>query len=316
LARLTPQSSPVLLQGIGDDAAIIQWSQAKVVTSCDGFRAMIDDPYRFGRIAAHHALNDLFAMGAAPSYALAIVTVPLMADALMEEDLFQVMSGAIEVLNEHGAVLAGGHSGEGAELTIGFAVTGGLTMNALSKGGLIAGQGLILTKAIGTGAILAGAMQGKTRADDLMATIDAMDTSNGRAADILRDHGATACTDVTGFGLIGHLGEMLRASSMGVRLNAADVPKLPSAQELLAAGVQSSLQTNNEQALLDFEIRGGSPASPSVRLLADPQTAGGLLAGVPADACDDCVEALRAGGYADAVVIGSVQAEARVVEGA
>ena len=124
LDRLAVSTSPATVRGIGDDAALIRVGAGDMAVSCDGFRAMLDDPYRFGRIGAHHALNDLFAMGAEPGFALALATVPAMADALMEEDLFQMMSGALAVFSEHGVDLVGGHSAEGAELGIAFSVTG------------------------------------------------------------------------------------------------------------------------------------------------------------------------------------------------
>ena len=306
LDRLNVPVSVTTVAGIGDDAAIVEVAAGNLAMSCDGFRAMIDDAYRFGRISAHHALNDLFAMGARPRFALAIATVPLMADALMEEDLFQMMSGALDVFTAHGVDLVGGHSAEGSELGLALSVTGTLDQPAMTKGGLALGQKLVLTRGIGTGTVLAGAMQGRTRAEHLLAAVDHMDDSNAVAADVLRSHGATSCTDVTGFGLAGHLAEMARASSNGARIFSADVPTLPGALELMAAGITSSLQANNEQVLDDYTVNGGASDAPAVRLLADPQTAGGLLAGIPEDAAADCVDELRRCGYVTAAVVGEV----------
>ena len=309
LDRLLVSTSPATVRGIGDDAALIRVSAGDMAVSCDGFRTMIDDPYRFGRIGAHHALNDLFAMGATPGFALALATVPAMADALMEEDLFQMMSGALAVFREQGVDLVGGHSAEGAELGIAFSVTGTLQATPLTKGGLRAGEALILTKAIGTGALLAGAMQGQTRAVDLVAAIDAMDSSNAVALEVLRQYGATACTDVTGFGLAGHLAEMTRAAGgVGARVYSERVPKLPGALDLIEGAATSSLQDNNEQALRDFTIFGILPGAAEVRILADPQTAGGLLASVAPNHADECVDDLRRCGYPEASVIGEVVA--------
>ena len=308
LDRLAVVTSPATVRGIGEDAALVRMVAGDIAVSCDGFRAMIDDPYRFGRIGAHHALNDLFAMGATPGFALALATVPAMADALMEEDLFQMMSGALSVFRDHGVDLVGGHSAEGAELGIAFSVTGTLEAEPLTKGGLGAGERLILTKPVGTGAVLAGAMQGRTRAADLVAAVDAMDCSNAVAVDVLRAHGATACTDVTGFGLAGHLAEMTRAAGgdVGARVDYDRVPKLPGALALIAEGRTSSLQDNNEQALRDFTILGALPGAAEIRILADPQTAGGLLASVAAAAADACVDELRRQGYPRATIIGEV----------
>ena len=143
-----------------------------------------------------------------------------------------------------------------------------------------------------------------------------MDASSAAAARILVEHGATACTDVTGFGLAGHLSEMIRASGATAHLHLGDVPMVPAAVALMAAGVQSSLQPNNERALDDYVVRGRDLGDPCLRLLADPQTAGGLLAGVPAASADACVAALRDEGYADSAIIGEVVSEGlSVIEG-
>ena len=305
LRRLDIGNSATTLRGIGDDAAVIQVAAGRLAVSCDGFRAMIDDGYRFGRVAAHHALNDIFAMGAKPSFALALATVPSMAAAMMEEDLFQMMAGALAVFRAHGVDLVGGHSAEAAELGIAFTVSGLLTAEPFTKDGLSPGDQLLLTKPIGSGALLAGAMQGKTRADDLLAAIDSMDTSNAQAAQVLRQHGVRACTDVTGFGFAGHLTEMTRASAVGADVVLGRIPTLSGALELMAADIVSSLQVNNEQALNDFELRGAPPGAPQVRLLADPQTAGGLLAGVAEGCVEDCLRALRQHGYPLAEVVGA-----------
>lgn len=314
LHRLDIHTSADTVQGVGDDAALVRVPAGELAISCDGFRALIDDVYRFGRIAAHHALNDLFACGARPRFALALATVPAMADALMEEDLYQLMSGALAVLREHDVDLVGGHSAEGAELGLAFSVAGKMAGPVLAKSGLAPGDKLVLTKPLGTGAVLAGAMRGETRAEHLLATVDAMDTSNAAAAEVLRTHGASACTDVTGFGLAGHLTEMTRASSVGAQVFAKQVPHLPGALRLIDAGVVSSLQASNEQALADFAVRGGSPGETAARLLADPQTAGGLLAGVKAEKATDCAAALVRRGHVHAAVIGEVLAHGHEID--
>ena len=314
LHRLDIHTSADTVQGVGDDAALVRVPAGELAISCDGFRALIDDVYRFGRIAAHHALNDLFACGARPRFALALATVPAMADALMEEDLYQLMAGALAVLREHDVDLVGGHSAEGAELGLAFSVAGKMAGPVLAKSGLVPGDKLVLTKPLGTGAVLAGAMRGETRAEHLLATVDAMDTSNAAAADVLRAHGASACTDVTGFGLAGHLTEMTRASGVGARVYAAQVPHLPGALRLINASVVSSLQASNEQALADFAVRGGSPGETTARLLADPQTAGGLLAGVKAEKATDCVAALVRCEHTRAAVIGEVLAHGHEID--
>jgi selenide,water dikinase len=301
LARLPIQSSENVVLGIGDDAALVRNNGVGTLLTVDGFRAMTSDPYLFGRIAAHHSLNDIFAMGASPVAALALVTVPLMAESLMEEDLFQMLSGVTDVLGEHGVALAGGHSAEGAELSIGLTVTGSATADSLTKSGAQIGDQLIVTKPLGTGVILAGAMRGKTPAGSVMAAAAAMDQSNADAVAIFREHGVHALTDVSGFGLVGHLGEMLRASGCGAILRADNVPLLDGVEALMAT-VSSSLQTANELALNDFELRGRTTLDPRIRALADPQTSGGLLASIPINKAQSCITACNGAGYHAAVV--------------
>ena len=306
MRRLEIQADRRVIRGIGDDAALVDMGSSTIVTSCDSFRAMISDPYLFGRIAAHHALNDLFAMGARPKIALALATIPLMSDELMEEDFFQTMAGALAVFREHQVNLVGGHSAEGAELSLGFSVTGAAPPQPLLKGGMSAGDQLVLTKPIGTGVVLAGSMVGKTSAKHLLAALDSMDLSNAKAVETLRKYGATSCTDITGFGLIGHLSEMTRASNLHAALTTKNIAILPGAIELLGRGLESSLQDNNEKALADFDIDGGSGASERIRVLADPQTAGGLLASMPRATAGACVNELVSEGYAYASIVGEV----------
>lgn len=294
--------------GIGDDAAALHVEPGELLLTVDGFRSFVDDAYRFGRITAQHCLNDVLAMGGHGIAALAHATVPLMAEPMMEDDLYQMLSGAVAVLNDHGVALVGGHTSEGAELSLSLTITGAPDGITLGKRGLEPGDALILTKALGTGVLLAGHMRRRSSSDQLAAALAAMDRSNAAALPVLRAHGVRALTDVTGFGLAGHLGEMLRASGCGVTLRLAAVPLLPGAAALMAAGVASSLQPNNVQALADYRCEDVADDDARWRLLADPQTAGGLLAGVPADRADACVTALRAAGYSEAAVIGTAAA--------
>ena len=312
LARLPDQRALQerhrVLLGIGDDAAVLQVAAGQLLLTVDGFRSIVEDPYLFGRITAHHSLNDVLAMGGQGIAALALATVPLMTEAMMEEELYLLLKGAMDVLNEHGVPLVGGHSAEGAELSLALSITGTGHGSALTKQGLEPGDVLVLTKAVGTGAVLAGEMRGRAPSDHVAAAVASMDHSNARALEVLREHDARALTDVTGFGLLGHLGEMLRASRCGAIVDVDRVPLLPGSEALVAAGIVSSLQTNNERALTDFEVLGGAPMDARVRLLADPQTSGGLLAGIPPARAAACVAALRAAGYEAAAGVGTVTA--------
>lgn len=210
-----------------DDAVLLPSAGAEMLQTADFFRAMLDDPYVFGQIAAVHALGDIYAKAGAPLYALATAGIPHGGPAIMEEDLFQMLSGADAVLRTAGARLVGGHSAELDDLALGFAVTGKVGARTLRKGGLSPGDRLILTKPLGTGAIFAAAMRGEASAAWIDQAIASMLISSATAAQVLLDYRASACTDVTGFGLAGHLAEMLSASRMAADLELDAVPSLP-----------------------------------------------------------------------------------------
>jgi selenide,water dikinase len=204
----------------------------------------------------------------------------------MEEDLFQMLAGARRVLDAAGAALIGGHSGEGPEAALGFSVNGLVEpAHALRKGGLKPGDRLVLTKKLGTGVIFAAAMRGQAHGRWIAEALASMRTSSGDAARALVAMGAHACTDVTGFGLAGHLAEMIRASGdVRVEIDLDALPVLSGAVELFAQGFASSLQPENLRArhLIDGMERASSHAK--LPLLFDPQTAGGLLAALPPSA--------------------------------
>ncbi len=312
LAQVHPVERDEVLIGLHapDDAAVVRVPAGMAsVQTVDFFRAFIDDPWVFGRIAANHALGDVFAMGAVAQTATAIATVPPGLERQVEDTLFQMMSGAVSVLNEAGCALVGGHTGEARELALGFAINGLVDeklAGVMTKGGLRPGDVLILTKPIGTGTLFAADMRRCAKGRWIDAAIASMVHSNQAAAQCLRRHQAAACTDVTGFGLLGHLLEMTRASGVDATLRIAVVPLLEGAIETVAAGILSSLQPQNlrlRRAVRDLEQMAGHPRFP---LLFDPQTAGGLLAGVPAHRAAACVAELRSLGYAAAADIGRI----------
>lgn len=307
----TSQREDVLIgRDSPDDSAMLAVPAGKVmVQSVDYFRAFIDDAYLFGAIAANHALGDVFAMGAEPQSVLAIATVPYGREKIVEETLYEVLAGALRTLEPTGAVLVGGHSAEGAELAFGLTVNGLVDPNKVwRKQGLKEGDVLILTKPLGTGTLFAADMRRKAKGRWVSEAIQMMLHSNQQAAHCLQKYNATSCTDVTGFGLVGHLVEMTRASNVDAEIFIQQVPLLDGARDTVAAGILSSLQPQNIR--LRRAIQNLQQASTHIDypLLFDPQTAGGLLAGVPEENAQTCLKELEEIGYVQASIIGKVHA--------
>lgn len=318
VGRLHPIDRDDVLIGLDapDDAAVTEVPPGKVIAqSVDYFRSFIDDPYVFGQVAANHALSDIFAMGADAQSAMAIATIPYGREREVEEQLFQTMSGALEVMNKSNTALVGGHSSEGAELSFGLSVTGLVDREQLlRKGGMQPGDVLLLTKPLGTGTLFAADMRHQAKGRWIDAAIQHMLNSNHAAGLCLHRHGATACTDVTGFGLLGHLLEMTRSSGMDVTLQMDALPIMDGALQTIAAGIFSSLQPQNvrlRRAIRSNTMPAGHRHYP---LLFDPQTSGGLLASVPAQALDACLQELVHLGYPDTAVIGQVNARSEHLE--
>ena len=253
------------------------------------------------RIATLHALGDIWAMGAAPQAVLATVTLPQLGRGLQEEWLGEVMAGTTRSLEGTGAEVVGGHSSMGAELSIGYSITGLVQGDPISLAGAQLGQRLVLTRALGSGVLFAAEMQSKARGADIVSLLEILEQPQADAAAILAAAGASAMTDVTGFGLAGHLRGMLTQSGVGATLTLDTIPLFDGALEMSNAGVRSHLYESNAAVPLiqeRFDSR--------FRLLHDPQTAGGLLASVPAAGADAVVESLRSAGFASSAVIGTI----------
>ncbi|OAN70748.1 selenide, water dikinase SelD [Jannaschia sp. EhC01] len=277
----------------GDDAAVLHMGSARQVISTDHLRGFALDPALVAKAAAVHALGDIWAMGAAPQAALAQVILPRMAARLQGKWLDEVMQAAGEIFAAEGVAIVGGHSSGGSELTVGFTVTGLLQRDPITLEGAKPGDALVLTKPIGTGVILAAEMQTKAHGEDVLACWMAMTRPSGEVARALAPL-AHAMTDVTGFGLAGHLGNICAASSVGADIVLDAVPLLAGAHPLAAQGIRSSLWAQNRASILCE-----APDTRLADLMFDPQTAGGLLATVPAAQANAIPGAFRIGEITD-----------------
>lgn len=286
--------------GIGDDAAVLSTGEAQQVISTDHLRAFVNDPVRMTRILVPHAMSDIWAMGAAPQAALLSITLPRMAPELQARTLQEITDTARACLGRSGAELVGGHSALGAELMLGLTVTGLCDGPPKTLAGARPGDVLLLTKPLGTGVMLAAEMRGLARGSDVLAAWQMMEQTQGAAAAVLTP--ARAMTDVTGFGLAGHLGNLMRSSAVGAELDLQALPVLPGVKDLLEQGIRSSLDPDNRFAADAVPEAVGWRAD----LLYDPQTSGGLLAAVPPDQAPEIVADLQRVGCKKATVIGRI----------
>ena len=278
----------------GDDAALLTVGGARQVMTSDHLRAFVQDPVLMTRIAAVHALGDIWAMGAKPQAATATLILPRMSDELQRRTTAEIMVTATDVMHDAGAAIVGGHSSMGEELTIGFAVTGLCASDPITLSGGRPGDVLILTKPLGSGVLTAAEMAGLANGDWVLGAYSHMTQPQNEAADLLA--AAHAMTDVTGFGLAGHLSGICEASGCGAVLDLNAIPVMEGALELIHQGVQSTLFPDNRAIAPEL------PTGGKADLLFDPQTAGGLLATVSPDEAGNICDQLRAAGYPAAVI--------------
>ncbi len=307
LARQFPRHCPP--PGSADDTAPIPGGTGAIVQSLDMLRELVADPWLMGRVAANHALSDLYASGARPVSALAAISLPYAGPEILQRELQQLLAGALHEMARVDCLLAGGHSMQGPELSIGFAVNGVAMASDgrwLHKRGLAVGDKLVLTKPLGTGVLFAAHMQLRADGRDIATAIDSMLASNGPAAELALTNLASACTDITGFGLLGHLLEML-GEQLSASLQLAQLPLLPGALGQLRAGVRSSMHPANALAAAGL-VTDGPVDDELLQILFDPQTSGGLLIGVAAGRAESLRDALRGRGYPQAEIIGEVTA--------
>lgn len=305
LSKLDQTLPDSVLTGPGDDAAVVQVGGVRQVLTTDHLRAFTEDHGVLARIAVNHAMGDIWAMGALPKTAMLSVTLPRMSAALQSRTMDEVLTQVAGFLADEQVALIGGHSSMGAETVIGVSMTGELPdgTQALTTGGAQPGDCLILTRPVGTGTLLAGEMQGRAEGRDVACLMQNMARSQGDEARILRPF-ATAMTDVTGFGLAGHLMAICRSSDVEAELDLAAIPTHPGAEALAADGIRSTIHAANKEAAPVIGANG-----PKAALLHDPQTAGGFLAAVSEAAVQVVLDAFAAEGR-DAFLVGRLESGA------
>ncbi len=318
LAKLAIPTDDAVLLGVndGEDCALTRFSEHTLcLQSIDQFRSFISDPYLLGQIATQHALSDIYAMGGIARTAQVALTLCPATDKIHREDIFQLMSGVLDILTKSAVSLVGGHTGEGSELAIAIAVQGEVEPGrVLRKQVTKAGNRLILTKAIGTGVVFAANMLAQANGKLVDEALSSMMQSNKIAMETIRAFEVSGCTDITGFGLLGHAVEMLGKNTdkdLGITIDYNAIPLFDGVCRLFQQGYAASIADKNEASLrgvLSADVnRQNFPA------LFDPQTSGGLLFSVPPDQVESCLNALHQNGVSRACVIGEVIDEAKII---
>jgi len=280
-----------------DDIAIVQ--------TLDFFTPIVDDPYAFGQIAAANALSDVYAMGGKPLTAMNIVCFPQ--KTLAMSILKDILVGGLDKMHEAGVILIGGHSVEDDELKYGLSVTGTIhPAKVVFNTGVRAGDWLILTKPLGTG-IISTAIKGALVGEEAVTRITkSMSTLNRGASELMQATGVNACTDITGFGLLGHVAEMIEGSGVGMIIDSAAVPFFPEAKELAEMGIlPGGLHRNREFRTGMVEVAQDVPQY-LADILFDPQTSGGLLISVPKREATELLDRMHQAGVSEAAIIGEV----------
>ena len=306
LSKIPKISDPNVLVGIdtADDAGVYRLNdETALIQTLDFFTPIVDDPYLFGQIAATNSLSDVYAMGGRPLTAMNIVTFPICR--LAPEVLLAILSGGQQKIAEAGAVMLGGHTIDDDEPKYGLSVTGVVHPDkVLTNAGARPGDALVLTKAIGTG-VLYTAMRAELFATGVAAAAASMARLNKYAAEVMLRYPVNACTDITGFGLLGHAFELADASQVDLELDSRAVPLLPEAAEAAAMGLVPAGAYANRDYLKQVDFQPAVPVNLQ-DLLFDPQTSGGLLISLPADRAAELVAELQAAGVTDAACIGRV----------
>jgi selenide,water dikinase len=309
LRHVLPVDDPNVLVGTetGDDAAVYRLTEDRaLIVTTDFFTPIVDDPFDFGRIAAANALSDVYAMGGRPLFVLNLVAFPrdLLAEGILEE----ILRGGSEVARAAGVPTLGGHSIDDREPKYGLVAVGEVhPARIVTNDRARPGDRLVLTKPIGSGVIATAIKKGEATPDVIASAVEVMATLNATAAEAMVAANVRSATDITGFGLLGHLAKMLRASGVSARIQSASVPLLDGARELAASGhVPGGTRRNLEDVAATVAFADSVDQTTRL-LLADAQTSGGMLISVPAESLDDLLARL-AGRTPVAAVIGEVRA--------
>ena len=303
-------ADPNLIVGFdtADDAGVYRLrDDLALVQTLDFFTPIVDDPYDYGRIAALNSINDVWAMAGTPITALAITCFPK--KGVDPAILGEIMRGGLETLNKYGVTLIGGHSVDSEQIMFGYSVTGIIDPNKIAtNSGARPGDVIILTKPIGTGVISTGIKKGQANDSVVAASVETMLTPGKYAAEAMREFDVKGATDVTGFSLLGHAWELARASKVTIEIDAGSVPLLDGALELAAAGMLTGAdKTNREYVGIDIDIA-PSVGKNLVKLLFDPQTAGGMLIAIAKDRGGTLLATLHEN-YPKAQIIGRVSTQ-------
>jgi selenide,water dikinase len=308
LANLPAIDDPRVLVGVpaGDDAGIYDMGNGQaLVQTVDVFTPAVDDPYTFGQIAAANSVSDVYAMGGTPLTALSVVGFP--ARMIPDEALFQILAGGIDKMNEAGCAIIGGHSINDAEIKAGFAVTGLIDKKRIvTNAGVRPGDVLILTKPLGTGIVAFAAQIDRARPESIKAAAASMTSLNKTASELMVQFGAHACTDVTGFSLMGHLAEMARSSGVDVQIVWDDLPLFEGVLEYAAAGILPGAIERNKESCGERVVASSTLAPEMVDLCYDAQTSGGLLVAIEQAKAGNFLKALHDRGVSAATIIGKI----------
>jgi len=311
LNLLPKVEDPRLLVGTAtaDDAGVFQLTDnVTIVQTVDVFTPGVDDPYQFGRIAACNSLSDVYAMGGRPLTALSVIGFPI--EALPHEVMADILRGGMDVLQEAGAIMLGGHSINDEELKFGLAVTGIIDPNQImTNANAKPGDALVLTKPLGTGIISLAHQIDIAPAGAMDAVTVSMTTLNRTAAELMVEHGANACSDVTGFGLLGHLGQMVVESGVTAEIECSQLPLFEGVLECAKKGSYSGANERNAESVEDRVTIADDIDKATRAVLFDAQTSGGLLVSIPAENAERFLEHLHARGITAATIIGRITGE-------